>query len=104
MKDKESDKHYTQYLKDHSDPRVRMMHFIGQLATILFAGFALITRRWYLLFAAPFVVYPFAVGGHILFGAKGNKPSFYKMSFLQAKRCDVKMFIDILKGKLSILK
>tara|TARA_Y100001973_G_scaffold53896_1_gene79733 strand:- start:426 stop:722 length:297 start_codon:yes stop_codon:yes gene_type:complete len=92
-------KYYEQYLKDHSKPKVKLMHFIGQLVTILYLIWVIYFEHWLLLLLAPFVVYPFAVGGHLLFGAKGNKPSFCKMSFLQAKRCDIKMFIDILRGK-----
>ena len=78
------------------------MHFIGQLMTISFIIGAVYTRAWLYLLLAPLVIYPFAVAGHILFGAKNNRPSFYKMPFLQAKLCDIKMFIDIIKGKLSI--
>jgi|TARA_Y100000310_G_scaffold147747_1_gene147007 hypothetical protein len=96
------DKNYEQYLKDHSNPKVRMMHFMGQWATILYTIWVIWYKNWMGALLIPFVVYPFAVGGHILFGSKGNRPSFYKISFLQAKRCDIKMFIDILRGKLSI--
>lgn len=96
------DKDYEQYLRDHSEPKVKCMHFIGQLATLLYIGCGLYIKEYLLLLLAPLVVYPFAVCGHIFFGKKGNRPSFYKMSFLQAKRCDIKMFIDILKCKYKI--
>ena len=96
------DEYYEQYLKDHAHPKCKLMHFIGQLATIGYVIYIIWYQYWLLLLAAPLVVYPFAIGGHILFGCKGNKPSFFTMSFLQAKRCDVIMFIDILRGKLKI--
>ena len=96
------DKHYEEYLRNHNHPKVRLMHFIGQLATILYPIWVIYFKYWWLLLFTPFVIYPFAVSGHALFGKKGNKPSFYKMSFARAKWCDIKMFVDILKGKLTI--
>ena len=97
-----TDEYYKQYLDNHNNPKVRLMHFIGQIMTVLYILYCFYIEKYWFLPLAPLVVYPFAVGGHIIFGAKGNKPSFYRMSFLQAKWCDIKMFIDILKGKLSI--
>ena len=78
------------------------MHFIGQLATLAYVVYVLYIKQYWLLLLGPLIVYPFAVSSHYIFGAKGNKPSFRKMGYLQAKRCDIIMFIDILKGKLSI--
>ena len=105
-----SDKLYKMYLDNHNDPKVRLMHFIGQLATILYGAWTVSLLMtwpyslmcWLLFLLTPLIVYPFAISGHVLFGKNGNRPSFYKMSLLQSKRCDLKMFIDILKGKLSI--
>ena len=96
------DKYYKSYLKNHNKPKVRLMHFIGQLATIFYVIFCIVTKNWKWLLFTPLIVYPFAVSGHYFFGAKGNKPSFHEMSFLRAKWCDIKMFFDIIKGKLSI--
>jgi len=50
----------------------------------------------------PFVIYPFAISGHILFGEKGDKPSFNKMGFVKAKISDWLMFKDIMLGRLKI--
>jgi hypothetical protein len=94
--------YYEEYLDNHSNPKCRLMHFIGQWVTILFAVGILYFQNWWLAPLIPFVVYPFAISGHILFQEKNNKPSFFKMSFLKAKMADWKMFIDILKGKVSI--
>jgi hypothetical protein len=93
------DKYYKQYLKNHSRPKVKLMHFIGQVLTLAYVSFCVATRNWFWLLLSPLVIYPFAVSGHYLFGAKGNKPSFHKMPFLTAKWCDVRMFVDILRGK-----
>tara|TARA_Y100000593_G_scaffold35861_1_gene70011 strand:- start:8561 stop:8878 length:318 start_codon:yes stop_codon:yes gene_type:complete len=102
-------KYYEQYLNDHSEPKVKLMHFIGQIVTIAYLVWSICRLiewpsliSWIQLSITPFVVYPFAVGGHLLFGPKGNKPSFCKMPFLKAKICDIKMFVDIIRGKFRI--
>ena len=96
------DKHYKQYLANHNHPKIRLMHFIGQLATLFYITYVLYIKEFWFLIFAPLIVYPFAVSSHYIFGSKGNKPSFHQMGYLQAKRCDIIMFIDILKGKLKI--
>ncbi len=93
---------YKQYLKNHSEPKVKLMHFIGQLVTMLYPIWVIYFEYWLLLFFTPFVIYPFAVSSHYMFGKKGSKPSFHKMGFFKAKICDFMMFIDILKGKYRI--
>jgi len=96
------DKYYRQYLKDHSEPKVKLLHFIGQLATISYVIWVIFFEHWAWLLLTPFVIYPFAVGGHALFGKKGNKPSFLRMPPVRSKICNMKMFMDILKGKFKI--
>ncbi len=93
---------YKIYLDNHSNPKCRLMHFIGQWATILFTLGVIYSGSWLLIPAIPLVVYPFAISGHILFGAKGDRPSFTKMGFIEAKKADCKMFVDIMRGRLSI--
>ena len=94
--------YYKNYLKNHSNPKCRLFHFIGQWVTILFTIFVLYNWYWYLIPLIPFVIYPFAISGHILFGEKGDKPSFKKMGFVQAKISDWIMFKDIMLGRLKI--
>tara|TARA_R100000664_G_C2759940_1_gene150402 strand:- start:9790 stop:10092 length:303 start_codon:yes stop_codon:yes gene_type:complete len=94
--------YYKQYLANHTNPKCRLMHFIGQWVTIIFTVYVFYSKIWWLIPFIPVVVYPFAISGHYLFGQKGDKPSFTKMGYLQAKKSDWLMFIDILKGKLSI--
>ena len=94
--------YYKEYLENHYDPKCRLMHFIGQWATILFVIYIAFHGYWKLIPLIPFIIYPFAVSGHILFQEKGNKPSFYNMSFVKAKIADWRMFLDIMKGKISI--
>lgn len=96
------DKYYKQYLDNHSNPKCRLLHFIGQWATILFTVSVVYHQFWWFVPLIPFVIYPFAVSGHILFGEEGDKPSFTKMGYLQAKKADWKMFYEIMKGNLTI--
>ena len=94
--------YYKDYLDNHSNPKCRLLHFIGQLVTIFFTIGVIYYQNWWLIPLIPLVVYPFAISGHVFFGEKGDKPSFTKMGYLQAKKADWLMFFDILKGKLSI--
>jgi hypothetical protein len=94
--------YYKEYLSNHSNPKCRLAHFIGQWMTIFFAIGVVLSQSWWLVPLIPLVIYPFAISGHILFGDRGNRPSFSQMSFLQAKIADWRMFLDILKGRLSI--
>tara|TARA_Y100001970_G_C14174289_1_gene826036 strand:- start:1465 stop:1761 length:297 start_codon:yes stop_codon:yes gene_type:complete len=94
--------YYKEYLNNHSNPKCRLMHFIGQWVTIFFIAFVFYSKIWLLAPLIPFVIYPFAISGHILFQSKENSPSFTKMGFIRAKIADWKMFIEILKGNISI--
>tara|TARA_R100001510_G_C7640250_1_gene197951 strand:- start:660 stop:956 length:297 start_codon:yes stop_codon:yes gene_type:complete len=94
--------YYQQYLDNHSNPKCRLLHFIGQWFTIFFTIGVIYFQYWLLVPFIPLVVYPFAISGHYFFGNKGEKPSFTKMGFLQAKLSDWKMFFDILRGKITI--
>ena len=94
--------YYKNYLKNHSNPKCRLFHFIGQWVTILFSIFVFYNWYWYLIPLIPFVIYPFAISGHIVFGEKGDKPSFKKMGFIKAKISAWIMFKDIMLGRLKI--
>ena len=91
--------YYKYYLSLHQNKTCRLLHFIGQLITIIFTIWILHNWYWYLIPIVPFIVYPFAVSSHYIFGEKGNQPSFHKMGYFRAKVCDLMMFVDILKRK-----
>ena len=99
-------KYYQFYLSKHQNPKCRLMHFIGQWATLAFIGFIAHGWHWYLIPLIPFVVYPFAWTGHFIF--EKNKPLAVDgvkdggKTTLKAKLCDIRMFFDILRGRLSI--
>ena len=90
--------YYSQYLLLHQNKNCRRLHFIGQIATILFVMYSVVNNV-FLLLLAPFVVYPFAWSGHFFF--EKNKPAAFKRP-LWAKACDWIMFKDILIGKIRL--
>tara|TARA_Y100001963_G_scaffold131030_1_gene187896 strand:+ start:181 stop:489 length:309 start_codon:yes stop_codon:yes gene_type:complete len=91
--------YYKYYLNLHTNPKCRLLHFIGQIVTIIFTIDVLYNGWWYLIPVIPFVVYPFAWSGHYFF--EGNKPAAFSNP-LYAKISDWLMFRDIILGKLSI--
>ena len=91
--------YYQQYLDNHSNPKCRLLHFIGQWATILYTVMVVYSGYWLLLFLVPFVVYPFAWSGHYFF--EKNKPAAFSDPW-KAKISDWIMFKDIILGRLSI--
>lgn len=98
--------YYEYYLTLHQNPKCRLLHFIGQCVTIGYCANAILSKQWYLLLFAPFIVYPFAWTGHAVF--EKNDPlawkgmSDYGITTLKAKLCDLIMFKDILRGHLKI--
>ena len=76
-----------------------MLHFIGQIFTLLFIAFVFYNKIYFFLLVTPFIVYPFAWTGHYFF--ENNEPAAFKNP-LFAKISDWIMFKDILTGKLKI--
>lgn len=89
--------YYGYYLSLHKNRYCRRLHFAGQIVTILFTIFAIYSKFWILLLAAPFVIYPFAWFGHFIF--EKNTPAAFHNPIL-AKICDWVMFCDIVRGKI----
>ena len=91
--------YYPYYLSLHKDPKCRLFHFFGQITTILFVVFIVMSHYWLLIPIIPFVVYPFAGSGPYFF--EKNTPAAFKNP-LYAKLSDWIMFKDILLGKIKI--
>ena len=91
--------YYKYYLTLHQNPKTRLLHFIGQVVTIIFTMDVLYNGWWYLIPTIPFVVYPFAWSGH--FFLENNKPAAFRKP-LFAKLSDWIMFKDIITGRLTI--
>ncbi len=91
--------YYQYYLTLHQNPVNRYLHVLGQLTTISYVVSMIATGWWWALFAAPFVVYPFAWSGHFFF--EKNRPATFSYplySFLS----DWVMLKDILIGKVKL--
>lgn len=85
------------YVREHSLPACRALHFIGStLALLVIAAAA--TYNWWLLLAAPFVGYGFAWVGH--FFIEKNKPASFKYP-LWSFIADWKMWAMILVGRMG---
>ena len=91
--------YYSYYLLLHQHPKCRLMHFLGQIATIAFVFGVVAIELWPMLLVTPFVVYPFAWSGHYFF--EKNKPAAFS-SPLYAKISDWIMFKDILLRRITI--
>jgi len=91
--------YYKYYLTLHQHPKCKLLHFIGQLVTIIFLFWVISNWYLYLLPIVPFVIYPFAWSGHYFF--EKNKPAAFHNP-VKAKISDWIMFKDILLGRLRI--
>ena len=91
--------YYKHYLTLHQHPKCRLLHFIGQWATIFYTVMVVYSGYWLLLLLVPFVVYPFAWSGHYFF--EKNKPAAFSDPW-KAKISDWIIFKDIILGRLSI--
>ena len=96
---KNIDEYYKYYLTLHKNKTCRLLHFLGQIATITYTVWVLLNWYWYLIPFIPFIVYPFAWSGHYLF--EKNEPAAFKDP-IKAKISDWMMFKDILLGKVKI--
>ena len=89
--------YYQYYLTLHQNRWNRRLHAVGQVCTILFVAWCL-NNSLLLLALAPFVVYPFAWTGHLVF--EKNKPAAWSRP-LFAKLCDWIMLKDMIMGRLE---
>jgi hypothetical protein len=92
------DSYYRYYLTLHSKAWTRNLHFLGNLATLLFVLYVVLSdlSLWWLL-PTPFIVYPFAWFSHDLI--EKNEPAAWSNPVL-AKLCDWRMMFDMMRGKL----
>jgi hypothetical protein len=64
------------YVREHSKPITRALHFVGSTLVLAIAAAAIVTGRLWLLVATPVVGYGFAWVGH--FGFEKNRPATFK--------------------------
>ena len=67
---------YPYYLKEHSNPTCRGLHYIGSLLVLTLLGYSVLTGQYALLVFLPVVGYGFAWIGHFVF--EKNKPATFK--------------------------
>ena len=91
--------YYKYYLTLHEHPKCKLLHFIGQVVTIVFSVWVLYNWCWFLIPIIPFIIYPFAWSGHYFF--ENNEPAAFHNP-IKAKISDWIMFKDILLGRLRI--
>lgn len=87
------------YLREHSKPQTRALHYIGTSLVVAIALFAVATGRWWWLLAMPVAGYFFAWVGH--FGVEKNRPATFKYP-LWSLGADWKMWWLWLTGGLRV--
>lgn len=88
---------YPVYLAMHDHSINRRLHVIGNLLALASLVFAIVTRRWLLLLAAPIIGNGFAWVGHYRF--QRNRPGVFTYPFYGFIGSWV-MTVDVLLGRL----
>ena len=86
------------YLREHSKPRTRALHYAGTSLVVAIAAFALVTGRWAWLIALPVAGYGFAWVAH--FAVEKNRPATFTYP-LWSLGADFKMWWLWLTGRLG---
>ena len=86
------------YLREHSRPQTRALHYVGTSLVVAIAIYALITANWWLLLAMPVAGYFFAWVAH--FGVERNRPATFTYP-LWSLGADFKMWWLWLTGRLA---
>jgi hypothetical protein len=89
---------YPYYLREHSDPSNRIMHFVGTGLVIASFITGLITMKWYFFAIIPVLGYGFAWVGH--FFIEKNRPATFTYP-LWSLGSDFAMFWHILTGQIQ---
>lgn len=86
------------YLREHSRPHTRALHYVGTTLVVGIAGFALLSGRWGWLLAMPLAGYFFAWLAH--FAVEKNRPATFTYP-LWSLAADFRMWWLWLTGRLA---
>jgi hypothetical protein len=86
------------YLREHSKPRTRALHYAGTSLVVAIALYALLSGRWWWLLAVPVAGYGFAWVAH--FKVEKNRPATFTYP-LWSLAADFKMWGFWLTGRLD---
>ena len=86
------------YLREHSRPQTRALHYLGTTLVVLMAIVAIVTGPLILLLALPVAGYFFAWIAH--FGVEKNRPATFTYP-LWSLKADFKMWWLWLTGRLG---
>ena len=86
------------YLREHSKPQTRALHYVGTSLVVLIAAYALWSGHFLLLLAMPLAGYFFAWVGH--FGVEKNRPATFTYP-LWSLAADFRMYFAWLTGRLG---
>jgi|TARA_R100000501_G_scaffold18455_1_gene39041 hypothetical protein len=85
------------YLREHSRPRTRALHYVGTSLVVILAVAAVATGTWWLLIGLPLAGYFFAWVAH--FGVEKNRPATFTYP-LWSLYADFRMWALWLTGRL----
>lgn len=86
------------YLREHSKPATRALHYVGTSLVVAIAGYAVLMGQWLWLIAMPLAGYFFAWLAH--FSVEKNKPATFTYP-LWSLIADFKMWWLWLTGGLA---
>lgn len=92
------DEFYPFYLKEHSHPLCRALHYIGSLLVLATLFYSLFSGRYKLLWLLPIIGYGFAWIGH--FFIEKNRPATFKYPWYSFMG-DWVMLKDFLTGQIN---